>query len=125
MSFRVPINEYEKNLNSIIDYALSQGIKPILITAPFDATQFYPFSNFPFPVEFLSKIHMKYNSIVRKVASDRQVPIIDLELAFSQVNTQKLHSFFSDGIHFTPTGCRLIAELIVQRMRDLSIIKNQ
>ncbi|HOW58490.1 MAG TPA: GDSL-type esterase/lipase family protein [Candidatus Omnitrophota bacterium] len=123
-NYRVPPEKYEKNLNDIINICLSNKIQPVLITAPFDAAQIRSSQNFPFSREALLETHHTYNEIVRKVGMARGVVVIDLEVFFLQVEPQRLSLYFSDGIHFTPRGCKLVAELIVQRMQELSVIQN-
>lgn len=123
-NYRVPPEEYEKNLNAMIDFCKEQNIRFVLITAPFDPSQIKSFANFPFSKQALIETHMSYNKIVRKVGMSRQVPVIDLETFFLNSESKQISSYFSDGIHFTLTGCQLIAELIVKQMQELSILKS-
>jgi lysophospholipase L1-like esterase len=122
--FRVSQGEYGKNLNAMIDLCLMNGIRPVLITAPYDPSQLKPSRIFPFPVETLIRTHRDYNNIVRQVGAARQVPVIDLEAAFIQLENQRPLAYFSDGTHFTPVGCRLVAGLIVQRLQELELVSN-
>jgi lysophospholipase L1-like esterase len=99
------------------------GIRPVLITAPYDPAQLRPTQIFPFPVETLIRTHRDYNNIVRQVGAARHVPVIDLEAAFLQLENQRPLAYFSDGTHFAPMGCRLVAGLIVQRLQELGLVK--
>ncbi len=120
-TFRVPLEEYGKNLNSMVDFCQAHGIQPVLITAPFERSQFRVNWFFPFPPEALEKTQEAYNAMVRQVGTTRQVPVIDLGTAFSRLQQKHFPSFFSDGIHFSKVGCRLVAGLIVQRLQELGL----
>jgi lysophospholipase L1-like esterase len=61
--------------------------------------------------EYPSSASMKaamaaYNDIVRRIASDLQVPIVDLE---PSVPRDLRH--FIDDVHYTPEGARRVADL--------------
>ena len=122
-TFRVSQEDYGKNLNAMIDLCQANGIRPVLMTAPYDPSQLKPSPIFPFPAETLVRTHRDYNNIVRQVGALRQAPVIDLESAFTQLEKQQPLAYFSDGTHFTPVGCRLVAGLIIQRLQELGLIK--
>lgn len=123
---RVPPEEYEKNLKAIVDFCRAHEIQPVLITAPFMASQWSgPWWYFPNPMEDLVAVHMAYNEIVRKVSQENQVPIIDLERALIHLDQKNPGEYFSDGIHFAPTGCRLVAELIVSAMENQFLLAHK
>ncbi len=122
-TFRVSQEEYKHNLNAMIDLCKSNGIRPVLITAPYDPSLLKATALFPFQTTTLIRTHRDYNNVVRQVGASRQVPVIDLEAAFLQLEIQKPLAYFSDGTHFTPIGCRLVAGLIVQRLQELGLVK--
>lgn len=123
-TFRVSREEYQANLNAMIDLCRANGVRPVLMTAPYDPAQLAPSPIFPFQVETLVQTHRNYNDVVRQVGAAQQVPVIDLEAAFLQLEKQQPLAYFSDGIHFTPVGCRLVAGLIVQRLQELGLVKS-
>jgi lysophospholipase L1-like esterase len=122
--FRVPLDNYEKNLNAMVDFCQARGIRPVLITAPFEKPQFRVYWFFPFSPEILEKTHRIYNDRVRRVGALRQIPVIDLEAAFLKLEEQHPLTYFSDGIHFSPAGCRLAAGLIVQSLEASGLVNN-
>ncbi len=123
-TLRVSQEDYAKNLNAMIDLCQANGIRPVLMTAPYDPSQLAPSQIFPFPAETLIRTHRDYNSIVRQVGAVRQVPVIDLEAVFTHLEQRRPLAYFSDGTHFTPVGCRLVAGLIVQRLQELGLVKS-
>lgn len=67
------------------------------------------------------QIHRAYNDIVRRVATARGIPLIDLEKAFLYLPRTNI-PYFADGIHFSPIGCPIAAGYIVQKLRDYSLV---
>ena len=123
LGLRVPPENYSQNLTAIISHARSHQMFPVLITAPSDETQLKPFYNFPFPKEKLAAIHRDYNEIVRQVGAQQNVPVIDLEKIIRQLMSHKdMPKIFSDGIHFTPFGCKLVAQVLSQQLIDAGIV---
>lgn len=114
---RVSAEDYAANLNAMIDLAQKEGIKILLVTAPYDAAGFQPFSNFPFPREALVEVHENYLNVVRLTAALRSVPILDLAQEIAQGTPEPV--FSQDGIHFNPWGCRYIAERFVSKLSEL------
>jgi lysophospholipase L1-like esterase len=118
---RVSTAEYEKNLNAMIDLAQTQNTQVLLITAPSDFSNFKPFLNFPFPKEVLIEIHNQYNEIVRQIARERSVQLLDLAQIVSEVPQGSVLS--GDGIHFHPDGCGFVAEKIVDRLIETKMVE--
>lgn len=130
--FRVPLEKYEENLKAMVDFCRDHNIKPVLITAPFEASGmwefvvFYHSSSLAFDSqESLVKTHMAYNEIVRKVGKERRVSVIDLEQAFLQLTGKKPGVYFQDGIHFSGLGCQLVAVMIAQRLEDFGYLESR
>jgi len=126
-TFRVPQEKYKANLNAMVDFCQSHNIKPVLMTAPFDASQlaghgptFFCFNSY----EDLVKTHMAYNHIVREVGASRQVPVIDLERVFFQLEKKQSAPYFTDGIHLSSVGCPLAASFIVEKLREFALLKD-
>ncbi len=118
---RVVPADYMKNLNTIIDIAQKNHIKVILMTAPYYLPNFQPTSFFPYPKEKLIPLHQEYNQIVRMVAKERGVALVDLE-AISQLLPEGM-LLSKDGIHFGKTGCQFVAEVLAQKIMAENFIK--
>ncbi len=114
MKLRVQVDDYRNNLHTMIDIAKNRSIKVVLITAPANYDRI-PIGGFwPFSKELLIKIHEQYNQIVRTVADERNVALVDLDALVAQQEEKRVISM--DGIHFSPFGCRFVAEAIVARV---------
>lgn len=120
VTVRVPVQEYEKNLNALIDMAQANQARIVLITAPSDLSGFEPFSNFPFQKEALIPIHNRYNETVRKVARERGAALFDLDELVAREPAGSVLS--KDGIHFSVPGCRFVAEKLVERLKELNLV---
>jgi len=122
--------DYRKNLTRFVTTAKEKQVQPILITP---VTRRYFDAN-----GTIKQTHIVYSAIVREVAAEQQVPLIDLD-EMSRKLVQELgaehskllfnylqpgeHPNYPNGIkddtHFNEFGARKIAELV------LSEIKNQ
>lgn len=60
-----------------------------------------------FTLQDLHEVHDMHNDILRKVARDKQVPIVELSLAIPGGKR-----YFADASHFTEAGERMAAELL-------------
>lgn len=120
ITLRVPITEYEKNLNAFVDIAKENKMKILFITAPSDLSNFQPFSNFPFSKENLMFIHASYNEMVRKVARKRSIPLVDLDQIVSRQPADSVIS--KDGVHFNVSGCQFVANEIVKKIIDSKLL---
>lgn len=120
LKFRVMPQDYKDNLNRIIDIAQEHNIKVILMTAPHDLSNFAPAEFFPYPKERLIPLHQYYNQIVRRVAQERGVPLVDLEMITAVFPQGMILS--RDGIHFGQTGCQMVAEILSQKIITESLI---
>jgi len=115
---RVPADDYRVNLDRIIDLVSKENVPIILITAP---TSFYRLGvpsgiveqKFADSQETIIQLHQEYNQIVRAVAQDREVYLLDLEQEFDRV--ENLRSLFSnDGIHFTSNGLSVLGYRVAE-----------
>jgi lysophospholipase L1-like esterase len=57
-----------------------------------------------------------YNDIVRAVAAETGMGLLDLEAIFEQQKPRRLIA--KDGIHFNPAGCRLTANAVAARIAE-------
>lgn len=106
----VDFDDFEDNLNNIITQISNVGSKLVLMTIPpvveselfkrHDASAFDPYG--PNGRVLLA------NDIVRKVASERNIPLIDMYNLFN--NNMSLIS--SDGVHPSPAGYEAMVDLL-------------
>jgi lysophospholipase L1-like esterase len=60
-------------------------------------------------------LHRAYNQVVREIAEDERITLLDLETDLDSLSEGKLESMFKeDGIHFTPDGVLEVADRIAQ-----------
>lgn len=117
IKLRVLPDDYFRNLEEMVAIARQNGIKIVLVTAPYDPKGFQPFANFPFPPEALVKVHENYLNIVRAVAQKENVPLLDLA---ALIGPDKRDAVFSkDGVHYNAEGCRYVAGLFAEKLRSL------
>jgi lysophospholipase L1-like esterase len=123
--------EYKANLVKFITETRAKKGNPILLT---------PVSRRKFKDTLQIETHEIYSRLVREVASEQHVPLIDLDAKSIQlyqklgVENSKLlfmqlkageHPNYPDGrddnTHFNELGARLIAEIVLQAVRDLKL----
>ena len=118
---RVPLNDFRANLRKMIRIARDNDIIPILLTAPtsHQIGQEPPYlaDRWLTNLEDLVPLHQQYVQAVQEVAAAENVLLVDLYQEFNQLPRQDLERLFkSDGIHLTPAGYQMIAELIDRRL---------
>jgi lysophospholipase L1-like esterase len=117
---RVSAPRYRSNLEAIVSALAAAGTRIVLITAP---TSYYRFG-VPGHVteEGLARdaatavtLHREYNAILRAVAAERRVELLDLEGRFDALDDRELRAIFrDDGIHFTAEGHRRVAREVAE-----------
>lgn len=120
--------EYRANLMRFVADARSKGANPVLMT---------PVSRRRFENGILVKTHGEYPDLVKSVAADLGVPLIDMEAKSAVVltrygtegsarlflhlkpgeNANYLHGV-EDNTHFSPLGADEMAKLAVQGIRE-------
>lgn len=138
-TLRVPPQEFKENVREMVDIARRRGSNVILLTTmtdlpegplrdkPFFTKSLYERAREAFEAgdtessrEYLAQAHEQepgrvrndarlYNTILREIAADERVPLLDLERLFSG---REYDSLFVDPIHFSVQGNRLIAEAL-------------
>ena len=78
------------------------------------------FTNNPYVLLALTE---RYNAMLRKLAMDRGLVLIDLA-KWSKVAMHPRHEFFYDSVHLTSTGLRLAAKFIAEEIRNKGFAKN-
>ena len=117
---RVAPTDFAANLHEIVRIARSNNIQPVLITAPTAHTvgdePEYLAERWLNNLDELVPLHRRYAEIVRQVASDEEVHIIDLLAAFDRLPQQEVKDIYfeTDGIHLTGEGHKVIALILYQ-----------
>jgi lysophospholipase L1-like esterase len=110
-TYRVSLGDYGKNLEAMIDYCRRRGTKVILITAPIGDAD-------PAEQNSMEEYHQLYNEVVRTLAKEDQVPLVDAARLF------KGHPEFWDNpkeefIHYNAAGAAMIARELARVIRTL------
>lgn len=123
--------QYKQNLKRFVTEARMKKANPILLT---------PVARRRFQDGKVLESHVEYSALVREVAKEEKVPLIDLDKASMELyqrmgeeNSKLLflhlqpgeHPNYPDGkidnTHFTELGARLIAQLVLKEMVALEI----
>jgi sialidase-1 len=119
---RVPLAEYEENLRWLIASAREQKIKPVLMTTNplrwadktrelYGKPPYRPDAADGFDTPVLSH----YNDVVRRLAAELGVPLVDVHKAFTDKDPDAL---LLDGMHPNEKGHELITELLLPVIRE-------
>ena len=117
---RVAPADFAANLQEIVSLAKANNIEPILITAPTSHTvgsePVYLAERWLNDLGELVPLHRRYGEIVRQIARDERVHIIDLLDAFDRLPAEEVKTIYfeSDGIHLTGEGHKIIALILYQ-----------
>ena len=124
--------EYQNNLTRFINEAKSKKANPVLLT---------PVSRRKFDKEGkMMQTHEVYSALVREVAKEQKVPLIDLDeksldlyqqfgpenskLLFLQLQAGE-HPNYPEGkndkTHFNELGARLIAQMVLKEIKGLNL----
>lgn len=124
---RVPLDEFTKNLRSMIETIRQQNAQVILMTAnPLRWTaqlkQLYGHPPYLVDAEdgFESPTLLPYNEAMRKLGAEMKVPVIDLHAAypeFAKRNQTTIDGLLLDGMHPNDRGHALAAELLLPAIR--------
>ncbi len=126
-------DQFRNNLIQYIDVATSKKVKPILITSAARRS-------FDSATGKVVGTHNVYSAIVRSVAKDKNVPLIDLDtksqallqqmgienskLLFNQLQPGE-HPNYPKGVidntHFNELGARMMAQLVLSEMKNLHL----
>ncbi len=121
---RISPKEFEDNLRKIIARTRTAGADPILMTANplcWTAKLKERYGKPPYDVSrsdgFESPALVPYNEIIRNLAAELRVPLVDIHKQFQQRDTDKL---LLDGMHPSDAGHEVIAQLLVPVIRELA-----
>ena len=114
--YRVPPADYANNLRQIKAQCDAIGAKAVFITAPQALDRGIPAYLAKIgevaDVDGLVELHARYNEIVRQMADELRVPVVDLDREFDSRDKSAL--FIEDHIHLSQEGRTLAGELIAE-----------
>jgi len=113
---RVDLEDYDANLREFAAIARKEGIQVLFITAPQDLRDWDNPDLQPLSTAELVSLHGRYNDIVRAVAAEAGMQLLDLDAIFEQQKPRRLIA--KDGIHFNPAGCRLTANSVAAAIEE-------
>jgi lysophospholipase L1-like esterase len=110
---RVSASDFESNLRSMVATARTANIRPVLLTAPTPGRP--DEGRWTGDAARLIGLHREYIDIVRRVAREENVPLLDLAAEFDRIPAAELRAryFFKDEVHLTEEGNEEIARLLV------------
>lgn len=113
---RVPIAEYRQNLETIVRHAASAGARVVLVTAPSDHEPghepAYLQTRHLKHLTTLVPLHASYVEATREAAAAAGATLCDAAALVNETGDRRRTFFRHDGIHFTPTGDRFMADTV-------------
>lgn len=100
---RVPLDEYRENLRTMVSMARESGARPILLTRPYVG----PIAEW----DSWKRYAHSYNAATVELADALEAPLVDLYSEFKGCD-----EMFADESHFTASGHREAAELVLDRL---------
>ncbi len=110
-TYRVSLDDYGENLQAMIDYCRGQGARVILITAPIGDAD-------PNEESSLENYHYLYNEIVRYIAEENGVPLLDAARMFED-HPEYFDNPREEFIHYNAEGAAAIAEKLAEIIRPM------
>ena len=107
---RLTAEEFRGNVRAITDRLLAARIKPVLITAPPMTSRYWGAHLGPYQERGINFLTSQYAQIVRDVAAERDVPLVDAFVRFEQ--DAAAQETLLDGLHPDARGHAIIAELL-------------
>jgi len=106
-TLRVGPEDYESNLKAMIDLATAGGAHVLLLTAPYlDGSWEW------------TALHRTYNDITRRVATEKNVALVDVTAEIRERPDLFARDPESDACHFNAAGATIIARAVVQTLLD-------
>jgi len=117
--YRVAPDDFNENLTAICRLAKSKSIRPILLSSPIPSLdKYYP----PGSVSNLHRYHEYYNQIIKSVANEYDVELIDLAHFFDD-RSDLFDNANRAPIHFNARGHQLAGELIGRYLLDSTSVR--
>lgn len=125
----VPVAEFRTNLQQMIDRARALKVKTIVLVAPNPIVASYVKQRHPkHPAEDLAAWLGQYDTVIRELATQNHLPLIDLHARFlavapdleseSSLIRNVANSKTADGVHPTAAGYQTMAERIAETLGD-------
>jgi lysophospholipase L1-like esterase len=108
---QVPIDEYEKNLRTIVD-RIQKETKARLIFATTTPIRDELHAKRKGDFDRKEENVKKYNEVALKVMKEKGVEIDDLHAVVTKAGVDKVQR--TDGTHYTPEGSKTLAEAVVK-----------
>ncbi len=112
----LPYHEYEHRLRAFVGICRSFGIVPVLMTQPSIAMRTKLTPNW---TDLQNQ--ERFNEIIRRVAADEGVLLVDLvaHLSAEVPDWKEPNRIFYDGVHVNDAGSEILARHIAQRLQPL------
>ena len=117
---RVPLEDFKRTLQDIVNVSRRNGIEVVLLTAPSAHVEGrepkYLADRWLYNLRDLVPLHQRYMTAVREAAAATGTPLCDLAARFDGFSPQQREEEYmsKDGIHFTRAGNEVLADLIVE-----------
>lgn len=119
---KTPLADFEAHYSKVIDSVVAGGSQPVLLSLPpLDAHRYFSWVSKGLnaenilhwlgDVEHIYRWHEMYNLVVVKLATIKQIPLIDIRAAFLE-SRNYLSLYCEDGIHPNEAGHALISNVI-------------
>jgi lysophospholipase L1-like esterase len=124
---RVPLADFRRNLDSMVRLAKSQGIEPVLLTAPSSHMPGWEPKELQgrwlTRLEELVPLHQTYVAAVRAVAREDGAVLCDLAQYFESLPPgPRKAAFLKDGIHFTRRGANRAAAFLTDCLESAGVV---
>ena len=112
----------------MVRLARRHGIVPVLMTAPSAHTRgdepTYLAKGFLKDLSNLVPVHQQYVTIVRQVAKEKGVALVDLAANYAALPIEdvKQKYFWKDGIHVSPEGDKKTAEFMYRAFETNGVL---
>jgi lysophospholipase L1-like esterase len=119
---RVPIERFEANLRQMIERSRRSGSRVVLMTT--NPIRWTPklkelYGKFPYNPDradgFDTPLLSRYNEVVRRIAKELAVPLVDVHTEFRQREVEPL---LLDGMHPNDAGHATVAKFLSVAIRD-------
>ena len=117
------LTAYRQRVQTLVDLCVQQQMLPVLITQPTimgagrDSATGVSLENFKVTEKVNGKLFWrsleKYNDVVRSVAAQNGIPLIDLANVMP-----KSSLYFYDLVHFTNEGCEEVGRILSEELLD-------
>lgn len=114
---RVALADFRATLAEIVTRITSANVTAVLMTSPPMTDRYWGADLEPYRRHGLNYLVAAYAQAVRDLAAARDIPLVDVYAAFSDVPGAL--DFFPDGLHPDPRGHRLIADRLLDRLVPL------